>query len=47
MAAGYDKNAEVPEALLKLGFGFTEIGTVTPKPQSGNPRAAHLPPGGG
>ncbi|WP_049734383.1 quinone-dependent dihydroorotate dehydrogenase [Rhizobium ecuadorense] len=38
MAAGYDKNAEVPEALLKLGFGFTEIGTVTPKPQSGNPR---------
>ncbi|MBX4932659.1 quinone-dependent dihydroorotate dehydrogenase [Rhizobium bangladeshense] len=38
MAAGYDKNAEVPEALLKLGFGFTEIGTVTPKPQPGNPR---------
>ncbi len=38
MAAGYDKNAEVPEALLKLGFGFTEIGTVTPKAQPGNPR---------
>jgi dihydroorotate dehydrogenase len=38
LAAGYDKNAEVPEALLKLGFGFTEIGTVTPKAQSGNPR---------
>jgi len=38
MAAGYDKNAEVPEALLKLGFGFTEIGTVTPEPQAGNPR---------
>ncbi len=38
MAAGYDKNAEVPEALLRLGFGFTEIGTVTPKPQSGNQR---------
>jgi dihydroorotate dehydrogenase len=38
MAAGYDKNAEVPEALLRLGFGFTEIGTVTPRPQSGNPR---------
>ncbi|MBB6220446.1 quinone-dependent dihydroorotate dehydrogenase [Rhizobium leguminosarum] len=38
MAAGYDKNAEVPEALLKLGFGFTEIGTVTPRPQAGNPR---------
>jgi dihydroorotate dehydrogenase len=38
MAAGYDKNAEVPEALLRLGFGFTEIGTVTPKAQAGNPR---------
>lgn len=36
MAAGYDKNAEVPEALLRLGFGFTEIGTVTPRPQAGN-----------
>ncbi|VTZ60771.1 quinone-dependent dihydroorotate dehydrogenase [Sinorhizobium medicae] len=36
MAAGYDKNAEVPEALLKIGFGFTEIGTVTPRPQPGN-----------
>lgn len=38
LAAGYDKNAEVPDAILKLGFGFTEIGTVTPKPQSGNPK---------
>ncbi|TCQ11869.1 dihydroorotate oxidase A [Rhizobium sp. PP-F2F-G36] len=38
MAAGYDKNAEVPEALLRLGFGFTEIGTVTPRPQTGNDR---------
>lgn len=38
MAAGYDKNAEVPDALLRLGFGFAEIGTVTPLPQSGNPR---------
>lgn len=38
MAAGYDKNAEVPEALLRLGFGFTEIGTVTPRPQEGNPK---------
>ena len=38
MAAGFDKNAEVPDALLKLGFGFVEIGTVTPFPQSGNPR---------
>lgn len=44
MAAGYDKNAEVPEALIRLGFGFTEIGTVTPKPQAGNdkPRVFRL-----
>ena len=38
MAAGFDKNAEVPDALLRLGFGFVEVGTVTPRPQSGNPR---------
>jgi dihydroorotate dehydrogenase len=38
MAAGFDKNAEVPDALLRLGFGFVEAGTVTPKPQAGNPR---------
>ncbi|MBD0413237.1 quinone-dependent dihydroorotate dehydrogenase [Oryzicola mucosus] len=38
MAAGYDKNAEVPDALLGLGFGFAEVGTVTPLAQSGNPR---------
>ncbi|MDH7802809.1 MULTISPECIES: quinone-dependent dihydroorotate dehydrogenase [unclassified Rhizobium] len=38
MAAGYDKNAEVPGPLLRLGFGFTEIGTVTPFAQSGNPK---------
>ncbi|MEI8177986.1 quinone-dependent dihydroorotate dehydrogenase [Aestuariivirga sp.] len=38
VAAGFDKNAEVPDAMLALGFGFTEIGTVTPKPQMGNPR---------
>ena len=38
MAAGFDKNAEVPDAVLRLGFGFVEIGTVTPKPQIGNPR---------
>lgn len=36
MAAGYDKNAEVPDALLKLGFGFVECGTITPRPQPGN-----------
>jgi dihydroorotate dehydrogenase len=38
IAAGFDKNAEVPDALLRLGFGFAEIGTVTPLPQPGNPR---------
>jgi dihydroorotate dehydrogenase len=38
MAAGYDKNGEVPDALLRLGFGFAEIGTVTPLPQPGNPK---------
>ncbi|MGL9620206.1 quinone-dependent dihydroorotate dehydrogenase [Bradyrhizobium sp. U531] len=38
MAAGFDKSAEVPDALLRLGFGFVEIGSVTPKPQTGNPR---------
>ena len=38
MAAGFDKHAEVPDALLRLGFGFVEVGTVTPLPQSGNPR---------
>jgi dihydroorotate dehydrogenase len=38
MAAGFDKNAEVPDALLNLGFGFAEVGTVTPLPQAGNPK---------
>lgn len=38
MAAGFDKNAEVIGPLFKLGFGFVETGTVTPKPQRGNPR---------
>lgn len=38
MAAGFDKNGEVPDALLALGFGFTEVGTVTPRPQAGNPK---------
>ncbi|MCV0395940.1 MAG: quinone-dependent dihydroorotate dehydrogenase [Rhizobiaceae bacterium] len=37
MAAGYDKNAEVPDELLALGFGFAEVGTITPLPQPGNP----------
>jgi dihydroorotate dehydrogenase len=38
IAAGFDKNAEVADALLRLGFGFVEVGTITPKPQAGNPR---------
>ncbi len=38
LAAGFDKDARVPDAMLKLGFGFVECGTVTPRPQSGNPR---------
>lgn len=37
LAAGFDKNGEVVDKILRLGFGFTEIGTVTPGPQSGNP----------
>ena len=38
LAAGFDKNAEVADAILRLGFGFTEVGTLTPRPQRGNPR---------
>lgn len=38
MAAGFDKDAQAPDTLLKLGFGFTEVGTVTPRPQPGNPK---------
>lgn len=38
MAAGFDKHGEASDALLRLGFGFTETGTVTPLPQAGNPR---------
>ncbi len=38
IAAGFDKNGEVPDAMLKLGFGFAEVGTTTPRPQSGNPK---------
>ena len=38
LAAGFDKDAEVPEQMLSMGFGFVEVGTVTPKPQSGNLR---------
>lgn len=36
VAAGFDKDAEVPDALLGLGFGFTEVGSITPRPQAGN-----------
>ena len=38
IAAGFDKNGEVAHNLINLGFGFSEVGTVTPKPQPGNPR---------
>jgi len=38
LAAGFDKDAEVPEEMLDLGFGFVEVGTVTPRPQRGNPK---------
>jgi dihydroorotate dehydrogenase len=38
MAAGFDKHGEVPDALLRLGFGFVEVGTITPRPQLGNVR---------
>ena len=38
LAAGFDKDGVAPDYLLALGFGFVEIGTVTPRPQSGNPR---------
>jgi dihydroorotate dehydrogenase len=38
LAAGFDKNAEALPGLARLGFGFLEVGTVTPRPQPGNPR---------
>jgi dihydroorotate dehydrogenase len=38
LAAGFDKNVEVPDAMLRLGFGFVECGSVTPRPQGGNPK---------
>jgi dihydroorotate dehydrogenase len=38
LAAGFDKDAEVPEQMLFLGFGFVEVGTLTPRPQEGNPK---------
>ena len=44
LAAGFDKNAEVVKSMFSFGFGFVEIGTVTPKPQKGNikPRVFRL-----
>lgn len=38
LAAGFDKNCDAPEAMARFGFGFVECGTVTPKPQPGNPK---------
>ena len=38
LAPGFDKDAEVPEQMLSLGFGFVEVGTLTPRPQAGNPK---------
>ncbi|GJD50659.1 Dihydroorotate dehydrogenase (quinone) [Methylobacterium crusticola] len=48
LAAGFDKGAEVPDALLRLGFGFVEVGGVVPRPQPGNarPRVFRLPADG-
>ncbi len=45
MAPGFDKEGRVPDALLDIGFGFTEVGTITPLPQPGNPppRVFRLP----
>jgi dihydroorotate dehydrogenase len=49
IGAGFDKHAEVPDALLRSGFGFVEAGTITPLPQPGNPRPRvfRLNPDGG
>ena len=45
MAAGFDKSAEVSDALLRLGFGFVEIGTVTPQTANRQSAAAAVPAG--
>ena len=49
MAAGFDKNAEVPKPLARMGFGMVEVGTVTPRPQQGNdkPRLFRVMPAEG
>jgi len=38
LAAGFDKHGEAVDGMLKLGFGFVEVGSVTPEPQEGNAR---------
>ena len=47
LAAGFDKDARGYEALAALGFGFVEVGTVTPRAQAGNPQPAALAPARG
>jgi len=44
LAAGLDKNGEAIDGLARLGFGFIEIGTITPRPQPRQPPPAHVPP---
>ncbi len=43
LAAGLDKDARCVEGMLAMGFGFVEVGTVTPRPQAGNPQATTVP----
>ncbi|MXP26434.1 quinone-dependent dihydroorotate dehydrogenase [Altererythrobacter indicus] len=38
LAAGFDKDGEAPDGILRAGFGFAEVGSITPRPQAGNPR---------
>ena len=38
VAAGFDKHGEAVDGLFKMGFGFVEVGSVTPEPQPGNPK---------
>lgn len=38
IGAGFDKHGEAVDGLYKVGFGFVEVGTITPKPQEGNPK---------
>ncbi len=45
LAAGFDKDAEVPDAMLAMGFGFSEVGSITPAPASRQSQTAAVPPG--